>query len=759
LDAERVRVMRPREALALSAAALTAALFTLLPSPPAWSLEKLTVERVSDPALAGLVPTHLVWLPEGKRLAYLRPAGAQLDVHAFDVRSGRDTLLVSGAALGLPPGRGSRPALRDAEWMPDGRSLLVPAGGDVYLVDVATATARALVKTPEQEEDPVASPDGRLVAFTRAGDLFVVDVRTGRESRLTTSGSDTLLNGRLDWVYEEELGNRSGRGYAWAPDSRAIAFVQLDQARVPTFPIVDFLPVRNVVTWQRYPEAGAENPIVRLGVVGVDAGGASGPVRLVTVAEDSYIAPQLAWTPESRQVAFQQLDRAQDELQLRLVPVPRSPREALGPPRTVLRETSRSWVNVLLPPQFLHDGRRFLWLSERTGFAHIYLCDLAGSCRAVTRGRWMVDARVSFSAAARGQPLVLDEKSGSVYFRATERDPRQRHLYRIRLDGTGFTRLTREDGTHDTVVSPDGRYFADTWSDASTPPRVWVQSQDGTKRWDLETNADAPILGFERATVEWDELTASDGSTLYAALLKPPDFDPGKRYPVVVSVYGGPHAQLVTDSRELASPFQHLLATHGFLVWKLDNRGSAGRGVAFESVVNRRLGQAELADQLVGVAHLRSLPFVDPQRIGITGWSYGGYMTLYALTHAPDAFRAGVAGAPVVDWTRYDTIYTERYMGTPAENPEGYREGSPLVKAGDLKAALLLIHGTSDDNVHLANTLAFAAALIQADRPHALLIVPGQKHGFRARDDRIARDRAILQFFERTLKGNAAGER
>jgi dipeptidyl-peptidase 4 len=743
---------RPSRSSSLSAAAFAAAVSAFLPAAPAAGLERLTVERVSDPALGGPVPSHLAWHPDGKRLTYLRPAGTQVDLHAFDPRSGQDTLLVQGATLGLPRGAASSAPLSRAEWMPDGRSLLVPAGGDVYLVDVKTAVTRALLKTPEEEELPAASPDGRLVAFTRAGDLFVVDVETGRESRLTTSGSDTLLNGRLDWVYEEELGNRSGQGFAWAPDSRAIAFLQLDQSRVPTFPIVDFRPIRNEVTWQSYPEAGAPNPVVRLGVVGVGAGGTPGRVRLLTVPDDSYVAPQLAWTPDSGQVAFQQLDRAQDEVQLRLVAVPRSPRDPLGAPRTVVRETSRSWVNLLLPPQFLEDGRRFLWLSERDGFAHIYLCDIAGSCRAVTRGRWMVDARVSFSAAARGQPPVLDERSGFVYFRATEKDPRERHLYRVRLDGTGFARLTREDGTHETLVSPDGRYFADTWSDATTPPRVWLQSQDGTKRWDVEPNADAPILGFERGTVAWDELIASDGSTLYAALLKPPDFDPAKRYPVVVSVYGGPHAQLVTNSWGLASPFQHFLATHGFLVWKLDNRGSAGRGRAFESAVNRRLGQAELADQLLGVAHLRSLPFVDPERIGITGWSYGGYMTLYALTHAPDAFRSGVAGAPVTDWARYDTIYTERYMGTPAENPRGYSDGSPLAKAADLKAALLLVHGTSDDNVHLANTLAFAAALIAADRPHSLLIDPGEKHGFRPRADRIARDRAILAFFEKTLK-------
>jgi dipeptidyl-peptidase-4 len=717
-------------------------------SPP-----RLTVERIaSEPALQGRLPRRLAWHPDGRRLTYLRSDDAHVTLEALDVTSGRRLTLLDGGRVLLPGREGKPLPLDTADWLADGKTLLVPYAGDVFTVDVATGTVHALVRTPEEEEECAeASPDGRRVAFVRGGDLYVVDVASGRETRLTTSGSDALLNGRLDWVYEEELGSRQGQAFAWAPDSRAIAYLQLDQSRVPTFPIVDFLPVRNEVAWQRYPTAGAPNAVVRLGVVGIGKDGSPGPERLLSFEpDDVYVAPQLSWTPDSRGLAFQLLDRAQDRLDLRLVAVPDSPAGPLGTPRTVLTERSRTWVNLLAPPRFLKDGRRFLWLSERDGFEHVYVCDLAGGCRAVTQGPWMVDSRSSSTEPP--PPLVLDEGTGFLYFVATEKDPRERHLYRIRLDGTGRARLTSEPGTHRVLPSPDGRFYADTWSDVSTPPRVWVASQDGRKRYVIEENADPPILGFERGTLELLELPAKDGTPLYASLLKPADFDPQKRYPVVVSVYGGPEAQTVTNSWDEVSPFEQLLASHGFLVFSLDNRGMAARGTAFEAAIYHDLGRVELEDQLVGVQYLRSLPFVDPDRLGITGWSYGGYMTLYAVTHAPDVFKAAVAGAPVTDWKHYDTIYTERYMGTPEGNPEGYQSSAPLAKAAELKADLLIIHGTGDDNVHLANTVAFVQALIEAGRPFHLLIAPRQKHGFGPREDRVARDRAILDHFLRTLR-------
>jgi dipeptidyl-peptidase-4 len=733
--------------------ALAGLVAALAPGSPAWAapLPKLTIERInSEPPLSGTLPSHLQWHPDGKRLTFLRRSGETTSLLAIDTAKGVTSLLLDGTKVLMPGDKATPLPLATATWLPDGTTLLVPAAGDVFTVDVRSGKVRALVRTPETEELAEASPDGARVAFVRKSDLWVVDVATGRETRLTHGGSDTLLNGKLDWVYEEELASRSGQAFLWSPDSRAIAYLQLDQSRVPTFPIVDFVPVRNEVEWQHYPEAGAPNAIVRLGVIGLDKDGTPGPERLVSFTpDDVYVLPQLGWTPDSRNVAFQHLNRAQNELELRLLPVPSSPREPLGAPRTVLTERSTTWLNTFGAPRFLKDGRRFLWLSERDGYAHVYLCDLAGGCRPVTQGPWMVEGRVSFGGSGPG--FVLDERSGFLYFTATEKDPRERHLYRVRLDGTGRTRLTREDGTHLAEVSPDGRFYADTWSDALTPPKVWLSSQDGTKRYTIEENANPPILGFERGEVELAEVKAKDGTTLYASFLKPADFDPAKRYPVVLSIYGGPHAQTVSNSWGVASPFAHLMASCGFLVWSLDNRGMAARGTAFESVTFHDLGRVELEDQLAGVAYLKSLPFVDPARIGITGWSYGGYLTLYAVTHAPDVFKAAVAGAPVTDWKHYDTIYTERYMGSPEGNPKGYETSSPLEKAGELTADLLLIHGSADDNVHFANTLSFVAALVKAGKPYSLHVHPRQLHGFRAKEDRISRDRAVLAHFERTL--------
>ena len=347
------RFRRSRTALRLLAAFFVAAGLGAADPSAVAALEKLTVERLADPALSASVPTGLAWHRDGKRLTYLRPSGEERDLYAFDIREEEEALLVRGSALDLPGGKGRLHPLNSATWMPDDRHLLVPADGDIYLVDVETGTVRPLVKTEATEDFPTPSPDGKRVAFVRDNDLYVVDLKSGRETRLTSTGSETLLNGRLDWVYEEELGNRTGKAFAWAPNSRAIAYLQLDQSGVPTFPIVDFLPVWNEVEWQRYPKAGSPNSVVKLGVVGIEKNGSVGPERVVSVgAADDYIAPQIGWTPKSRNVVFQQMGRAQNELRLRLLPVPGQPREPLGEPRTVITERSDTFVNLLLPPRF-----------------------------------------------------------------------------------------------------------------------------------------------------------------------------------------------------------------------------------------------------------------------------------------------------------------------------------------------------------------------------------------------------------------------
>ncbi len=724
-----------------------------LSAPPtllAQSLPKLTLERLYEaPPLSGTLPTGLAWHPDGRRLTFLRGPADSPQLCGFDVADGEETVLLDGSRLHVPGDDARGLPLAAASWLADGKHLLVPADGDIFVVDVAKAAVRALVRTAQDEQFATASPDGRRVAFVRESDLYTVEIASGRETRLTHSGSETLLNGRLDWVYQEELAPRAAQAFVWAPNSRAIAYLQLDQTRVARFPIVDFLAVPNQVSWQRYPAPGSPNAIARLGIAVLGKHGELASERLVSMPpEDEYLLPQLGWTGDSRSVAAQALNRAQNQLELRLVSATAEEREPSAG-RIVLTERSTTWLDTFGAPLFLGDGHRFLWVSERDGFAHIYVCETRGGCRAVTQGPWAVEARISFATPE--TPFVFDQHSGFLYFTATEKDPRERHLYRVRLDGTGRTRLTREDGVHQVLVSPDGRFYADTWSNTETPPKLVVSSQDGTRRWAIEDNTHPPILDFERGHIEPVALSAQDGTRLYAALLKPADFDPARRYPVVIDVYGGPHVQVVRNSWGQASAFDHLLASHGFLVFWLDNRGSAGRGTAFEAPIRRQLGRIELEDQLAGVAYLRSLPFVDPARIGIAGWSYGGYLTLYAATNAPEAFRSAVAGAPVTDWRLYDSIYTERYLGTPEQNPAGYDASSPIRNVAKLKAELLLLHGTADDNVHLANTVAFVAALVGAGKPYSLVLLPGQSHGVSGKQERAARGRAILAHLERTL--------
>jgi dipeptidyl-peptidase-4 len=398
-------------------------------------------------------------------------------------------------------------------------------------------------------------------------------------------------------------------------------------------------------------------------------------------------------------------------------------------------------LNVVEPPRFLKDGR-FVWKSERTGFAHLYVGRVAGGePQPITRGEWMVD-----------KVAGVDEARGYVYFTATEENVRRRPIYRVALDGTGFRKITATPrGQHAPLLSPDGRYLLDTFSTVSEPPVLSLLDSSG-RNLRLVERPESRLGEFELATTEELQIRADDGARLEARLVKPAGFDASKRYPVIVYVYGGPHSQVVRDAWGATALIDHLLAGRGYLVWSLDNRGSFGRGHAWESAVFRDMGRAELSDQLAGVRYLKTLPFVDASRIGIWGWSYGGYMTLFAMTRAPGVWKCGVAGAPVTHWKFYDTIYTERYMGTPQENAEGYERSAPHSKAADLAAPLLLLHGVADDNVHVQNTVAFVDELVRAGKPYELQVQPRQKHGFRGKASLDFRNRAIVRFFEEELK-------
>jgi dipeptidyl-peptidase-4 len=702
--------------------------------------KKLTVELVSNPSqIISPHITRIQWRPGTDEVTYIRPAGSEdssataLDI--YDAESRQERVLFQ------PGGETSVLNLSSYVWSPKGDSILFTGDNDLWIYDVRTHKARRLTHDEAGEEFPTFSPAGGRVAFVEKNDLYIVEISTGRVTRLTHDGSTTIYNGKLDWVYEEELANRAGSpAYVWSPDGKMIAYLRLDDGPAPQYPITGYLSTHVTLYEQRFPQAGDPNPLPSLHVVTVGAGNPED--RTFPLPPNTeYIGPDFCWTPDSKAVAILTMNRHQNDLSVHAW-------EPFGKSdRVLVEEEDPYWINSLVPPYFLQDGSHFLWLSERDGWLHLYLYARDGKLeKKLTSGDWMIDHPV-FSDV----PMFeVDEPGGWVYFSSTDPDPRQRQLWRVRLDGSDLERITQRAGSHALNLSPDGRFLVDSFSNSTTPPQTFLLQADGKPVATLDkpvNHLDEYALG----KVKNVELKTKDGEALYARLTKPPDFNPGKKYPVIVYVYGGPHVQMVKDEWSADHLLDWLFAQEGFLVWTLDNHGSWGRGHKWESVIFEHMGRHELEDQLTGIDYLKSLPYVDASRIGIRGWSYGGYMTLYSLTHAPDVFKCGAAGGPVTDWKFYDSIYTERYMRTPVENPEGYRDSSPLEAADNLRAKVLLIHGADDDNVHMQNTINFINALVDDGKPFELYIQPGQKHGFAGLTVTNYLNRRLLDFFKQNL--------
>jgi dipeptidyl-peptidase-4 len=693
----------------------------------------LTLEIVSG--LTPIVPTGVTeasWRG-ARRLTYLKSDGtgpnAGAALYEFDVDSKEATFLLE------PPMTGGSQrktiSLSGSQWNPSGTILLLNSLNDLWLHDTRTQKLRQLTSDDAEEEDPSFSPDSSYAAFTKNGDLYVVEIASGKETRLTTSGEEHVLNGKLGWVYEEELARRRGsRAYEWSPDSKAIAYLRLDERQVPDQPIVDHAPAHGRLLSQKYPKAGDRNPVPSVHVVEVDG---SGGQDIGFSPEDVLLGPEVSWSPDSRFVAYCKLDRTQTSLGLWFLP------RKTGEPKLVLEEKDPAWINAIAPPSFLPDGG-FLWLSERSGFAHLYRYNRHGKLlNAVTKGNWMID-----------EEFTVDGKNGLVYLVGTEKNPRERHVYRVKLDGSRFQRLSQERGCHSLMLSPDGRFYFDTFSSSDSPAKSAVYTTDGKL---LAAVHDPPnrLAEYDLGAVEHGTLPGPDGTLFYTRLVRPTDFDAAKKYPVIVHVYGGPRAQLVLERWGNSTLFERLLASRGFLVWTLDNRGSGGRGHAFETPILKKLGEIELKDQLEGVAYLKKQSWIDPDRFAITGWSYGGYLALMAAVKAPAAFKVAVAGAPVVDWHLYDSIYTEKYMKLPSENTEGYQKAAPVNFASKLGPKLLMLHGMADDNVHFQQSVRFVDALVTARKDFVLVPLPGQKHSTRAPSVRTYVNQRILEFFEKNL--------
>jgi dipeptidyl-peptidase-4 len=693
----------------------------------------ITIDTVIEHSHENEKP-HVVWAPDGKRFAYFQGGEVMLyDVPAKQLTSLLSLAPLEKAAVPIPePNRfdwQNRHISEDSlEWSASGKHLLLSVHGDLFWFSVEQRTWQQLTATAEAERDPKLSPDGSRVAFRRGSDLYALEIATLQLSRLTDDGSNTLLNGETDWVYPEELDLSTA--YWWSPDSQRLAYMQFDIVREFAYPQVALTGLRALAEPERYPQAGTANADVHVGVVPATGG----VTRWLDLGETrgSLIA-RVHWTPDSARLLVERMNRIQNHLDLF------SADASSGTSRAILSESDPYWINHNDLFQFIGKDE-FLWGSERDGFCHLYLYSLEGQQRKrLTEGNWEVT-----------EVAGVDEAQQKVYFVSTEASPLERELYSVKLNGKDRVRVSRQPGTHAISMGPTAEYYLDTFSASNEPPKSDLYAISGEEWATFRPAKRALIDDYALQQGEVMQLKAQDGKQLYARLIKPANFRPGQKYPAVVVVYGGPGAQTVVNDWQGAD-LDQLLAAKGFVVWELDNRGSAGRGHAFETPLFRRFGKTELSDQLEGVKYLIAQGFVDPARVGIYGWSYGGFMTLYSLLNAPEVFRAGIAGAPVTNWRNYDTIYTERYLGLPAENVEGYRASSPVDYAAKLKSKLLIVHNYEDDNVLFQNTVQMADALEHAGKLFDMVIYAGKSHGVTGSGRRQLLE-TLTDFFEKNLK-------
>jgi dipeptidyl-peptidase-4 len=740
--------------------------------------ERLTLERLfSGPDLAGASLRSARFSPDGKLVTYLQGSAEskdRLDLWAHDIATGRNALLVDSRSLvadegTLSPEEEARrerqrtvalAGIVDYQFSADSRLLLIPIAGDLFLYDLkaprAGSAVRRLTSTAAAETDARFSPRGRFVSFVREQNLYVIEVATGRETAVTREGAGLVSFGMAEFIAQEEMDRDTG--YWWSPDERMIALTRVDESTVDEVERFEIYAETVRVIRQRYPAAGRPNARVDLWVATL-AGAATSLRELpAAAASEGYLA-RVAWFPDSRALAVQRQTRDQKRLELLKVDT------ASGAARRLLEERSDTWVELHDELTFLKGQPAFLWASYRSGQKHLYLYDLDGKLlRPVTAGEWMVvgDSR---ERAIEG----VDEAKGLVYFTANRDTPIERHLYAAPLTGSSDTagiearirRLTEGAGWHSVSMAGDAQRWLDTFSTPDTPPSLTLRHTTGKRPSALVANTlgaghpYAPYLAAHR-TPEFGTLRAADGQVMHFTMLKPLGFDPSKRYPVIVEVYGGPGVQRV--QRAWGGYYRQYLAQQGFVVFMLDNRGSGNRGRAFETALYHRMGSIEIEDQVKGVDYLRSLTFVDPARIGVWGWSYGGYMALMAMVRAPEHFAAGVSGAPVTDWRLYDTHYTERYMGvpeagSPESNPEGYRDGNVMTHAAALKGPLLVMHGMADDNVLFTHSTALFKRLQDLGKPFEVMPYPGSKHALlRFPTTGLHGYRTISDFFVRTLR-------
>lgn len=717
--------------------------------------QALTIERLySAPSLSGKAPRALAFSPDGTRVTYLQASSDdryRYDLWEYHIPTHRQRLLVDSRALFSGPenlsdeekarrerqrifGKG----IMEYKWAEDSSALLFPLNGDLYTYNLQTKKAQKLTNTPEFETDARFSPHANFVSFIRNQNLFIIDVKTGKETQLTTDTNPLIKNGMSEFVAQEEMDRMTG--YWWSDDEQHIAFLHVDETPVTEVTRNEIYADTIKLFQQRYPFTGTPNAKVSLALVNLRSKKKSWIVKADNLP-DGYI-PRVKWLPNSKMLSYQWQARNQQLLELHLYDL-RHKRS-----RVVLTEQSNTWVNLHNDLYFLDDNQRFIWASERDGYKHLYLYRYDGGLvRQLTKGEWVVDSLQG-----------VNEMNGYIYFTGTKDTPLEMQFYRGLLrDSNNISRITTLGENHTVNLAGDSYTFIDNSSALNRPNQVALRDISGKRITWLEENplnTSHPLYAFAGKLVEpvYGKLSAADGQTLHYRLFKPKTLEAGKKYPVIVNVYGGPHAQLVSNRWRERNLYLQYLVQQGYLVFQLDNRGSFNRGKAFEDPIYKNMGTVEVDDQVAGVKWLREQPFVDPQRIGIYGHSYGGYMSLMGLFKAGDYFQAGVSGAPVTDWALYDTHYTERYMSHPAQNSKGYAASAVFPYIDKFNGELLLYHGMADDNVLFTHSTKLMKQLQDKNKPFELMTYPGSKHSMRGKPVRVHLYNTITDFFNRRLR-------
>lgn len=716
---------------------------------------KLTLEGLAgDVSLSGPSLSKPKISPDGSMVTYLqgKPENKnRQDLWRYDIKTGKREMLVDSNVI-LPgeeklsdeeKARRERQRIAalsgivDYQFSPDGQQLLFPLGGKLYLYDLASRESKQLTDGSSFATDAKISPNGKFVSYIRDRNLWVVDVASGVSRALTNDASATIANGIAEFVADEEMDRHTG--YWWSPDGNRIAFTRIDESPVPIQKRYEVYPDRTDVIEQRYPAAGDKNVLIQLGVLDVASG--SNTPKWISLGDnpDIYLG-RVDWR-DNNNLTYQVQSRNQHQLDLREVDL------SSGKQRTLVTEKANTWVPLTDTPKFLKNGE-FVWSSERDGFEHLYVMSREGKMlRQLTNGAWPVDS-----------VNAVDEANGFVYFTAGKDSPTEALLYRVPLKGGAIERLSKEGGLHNASFARNASVYVDSWSNDSTPPQMALFNADGTRIETLiendvksSTHPYAKYLGSHIAR-EYGTVKAADGKTdLQYWMLKPANFDPSRKYPMIVNVYGGPASQTVRNN--WAPDLNQYLVQQGYVVFSVDNRGTPRRGAAFGGALYGKQGTVEVEDQVAGVkAMLAKYPSIDPARVGVYGWSNGGYMTLMLLAKAPNVYKCGVSGAPVTDWGLYDTHYTERYMNLPKDNDAGYKEARVLTHVDGIKPnALLLIHGMADDNVLFSNSTVLMSALQKKAVPFEMMTYPGAKHGLRGADN-LHRMKITESFFDRCLK-------